>query len=223
MKWTYPGPPNRVDLQAKHRLDLLWLRFAASGLEPSASIGLFVVPGVAGTFAAVNPRSWGISSRYCLLEGAIAVSGVDRSRLYQLFDETREIKSLSLKRSGRTKKRHLIYMLSLLDFLNNLPGEQALGQSYNVKGERQRCQLGNTHVGIERRCGRQQPRCPRSKVCSGKGAGRTPGDVFPLRPLSLPSPVLKDARKPQPCLSAGQPRQQAGGPRHCPRRRVGNY
>ena len=55
--------------------------------------------------------------------------GVGRSRLYQLFDETRGIKSLSLKRSGRTKERQLIYMLSLLDFLNNLPGEQALAKA----------------------------------------------------------------------------------------------
>ena len=57
------------------------------------------------------------------------MSGVDRSRLYQLFDETREIKSLSLKRSGRTKERQLIYMLSLLDFLNKLAGEQALAKA----------------------------------------------------------------------------------------------
>jgi hypothetical protein len=143
MKWTtYPRSPNRGDLQAKSSVGSARTQFAASGLEPSASIGLFVVPGVAGTFAAVNPRSWGISSRYSLLEEAIAVSGVGRSRLYQLFDETREIKSLNLKRSGTTKERHLIYMPSLLDFLNKLAGEQGTGQSYNIKGERQRCQLG---------------------------------------------------------------------------------
>jgi hypothetical protein len=93
-----------------HPLDRLGLRFAASGLEPSASIGLFVVPGVAGTFAAVNPRSLGCILALLPLEEAIAVSGVGRSRLYQLFDETREIKSLSLKRSGRTKERQVIYI-----------------------------------------------------------------------------------------------------------------
>ena len=56
MKWTtHPRSPNRADSQGNHTLDRLSLNFAASGLEPSASIGLFVVPGVAGT-------CWGKSS-----------------------------------------------------------------------------------------------------------------------------------------------------------------
>src|SRR5580704_11830542 len=91
MKWTkYPRSTNRADLQAKSsvgsaRPQLRSLRAGAvSVYRPLRGTGR------CRAFAAVNPRSWGISSRYSLLEEAIAVSGVGWSRLYQLFDEPRE-------------------------------------------------------------------------------------------------------------------------------------
>jgi len=126
MKWTtYPRSPNRADSQASQPLDQPGLSFAASG---TGAVGVYrPLRGTGRCRALCCGKSSFLGCILALLplEEAIAVSGVGRSRLYQLFDETREIKSLSLKRSGRTKERQLIYMPSVLDFLNKLAGEQA--------------------------------------------------------------------------------------------------
>ena len=67
-------------------------------------------------------------THWVAIEEACSASGIGRSRLYQLLEEAPEIKSLSLKRPGRTKGRRLIYLPSLLDFMDKMAEGQASGK-----------------------------------------------------------------------------------------------
>jgi len=65
-------------------------------------------------------------SEWGTVEAAMAKAGIGRSRFYQLLDEHPEIKTLSLKRPGRTKGRRLIYIPSLLNLLDEMATAQAI-------------------------------------------------------------------------------------------------
>jgi hypothetical protein len=62
--------------------------------------------------------------QWASVEETCEIASFGRSRLYQLLDDHPEVKTLSLKRPGKTKGRRLIHIPSLLSFMERTADTQ---------------------------------------------------------------------------------------------------